>query len=165
MKRFFAAVAFACASQLACVGLAAAQQPYLGEVRLLPYNFCPTGWIMAQGQLLPISQNTALFSLYGTNFGGDGRTTFALPNLQGRAPYGPSAGEALGTAYSASSVTLTTTNQPHPLLATTAGQLLTTVKSDEKIHATGSNQTVTAQSPALALTWCVALQGIFPSRD
>lgn len=62
-----------------------AANPYVGEIMLLPGNFCPRGWASAQGQLLPISQNTALFSLLGTSYGGNGQTTFALPNLSGRA--------------------------------------------------------------------------------
>ena len=60
--------------------------PFVGEIRIFGFNFAPTGWAQCNGQLLPISQNTALFSLLGTNFGGDGRTTFALPNLQGKSP-------------------------------------------------------------------------------
>lgn len=63
-----------------------AQQPYLGEIRLVPYNFAPTGWANCDGQLLSISQNSALFSLIGTIYGGDGQTTFALPDLRGRVP-------------------------------------------------------------------------------
>ena len=59
---------------------------FLGEIRPFPYNFAPTGWALCDGQLLPISQNTALFSLLGTTYGGDGKSTFALPNLMGRAP-------------------------------------------------------------------------------
>jgi microcystin-dependent protein len=60
--------------------------PFVGEIRVFPYNFAPTGWALCNGQLLPISQNTALFSLLGTMYGGDGRTTFGLPNLQGAVP-------------------------------------------------------------------------------
>jgi microcystin-dependent protein len=60
--------------------------PFVGEIRVFPFNFAPTGWAMCNGQLLPISQNTALFSLLGTNFGGDGRSNFGLPNLQGSNP-------------------------------------------------------------------------------
>ncbi len=60
--------------------------PFIGQISLFPYNFAPRGWAACTGQLLPISQNTALFSLLGTNFGGDGQTTFALPNLSGKAP-------------------------------------------------------------------------------
>jgi microcystin-dependent protein len=60
--------------------------PFVAEIRIVPFNFAPTGWALCNGQLMPISQNTALFSLLGTTYGGDGRTTFALPNLQGSAP-------------------------------------------------------------------------------
>jgi microcystin-dependent protein len=61
-------------------------EPFIGQIELFPYNFAPKGWMTCTGQLLSISQNTALFSLLGTNFGGDGRTTFGLPNLQGKEP-------------------------------------------------------------------------------
>ena len=61
-------------------------EPFLGQIALFPFNFAPKGWMVCTGQVLNISQNTALFSLLGTNFGGDGRTTFALPNLQGKEP-------------------------------------------------------------------------------
>jgi len=70
-------------------------EAYLGEIRLVPYNFAPTGWALCQGQLLPISQNTALFSLLGTTYGGNGQSTFALPDLQGRTPVGIGQGPGL----------------------------------------------------------------------
>jgi microcystin-dependent protein len=69
--------------------------PFVAEVRIFPFNFAPRGWAFCNGQLLPISQNTALFSLLGTTYGGDGRSTFALPNLQGRAPLQPGHGPGL----------------------------------------------------------------------
>ncbi|MBL8650378.1 MAG: phage tail protein [Sphingopyxis sp.] len=72
-----------------------ATQSYLGELMQVGFNFCPLGWAQAAGQILPISQNTALFSLFGTNYGGDGRTTFALPNLSGRAANTPGNGPGL----------------------------------------------------------------------
>ena len=68
--------------------------PFVAEIRIVPFNFAPRGWAFCNGQLVPISQNTALFSLLGTTYGGDGRTTFALPNLQGTAPL--QAGQGLG---------------------------------------------------------------------
>ncbi len=67
-------------------------EPLMGEIRLFPYTFTPTGWLACQGQTLPISSNTALFSLLGTNFGGDGRTTFAVPDLRSINPFPPAAG-------------------------------------------------------------------------
>ena len=69
--------------------------PFLAEIRMFPFNFAPTGWATCDGQLLPISQNTALFSLLGTVYGGDGKSTFALPNLQGSAPMQPGQGQGL----------------------------------------------------------------------
>ncbi|MEQ9449107.1 MAG: tail fiber protein, partial [Rhodospirillaceae bacterium] len=82
--KLLGAAAAACAMATAVAPGASAQEPYLGEITIFPYNFCPRGWAPADGQLLPIAQNTALFSLYGTMYGGDGRTTFALPDLRGR---------------------------------------------------------------------------------
>src|SRR5512142_1974966 len=69
--------------------------PFIAEIRIFGFNFPPTGWAMCNGQILPISQNTALFSLLGTTYGGDGKTTFALPNLQGNAPLQPGQGPGL----------------------------------------------------------------------
>src|SRR6266480_2550241 len=69
--------------------------PFVAEIRIFPFNFAPTGWAFCDGQLLPISQNTALFSLLGTTYGGDGKSTFALPNLQGCAPMHPGQGPGL----------------------------------------------------------------------
>src|SRR5712691_3143496 len=71
--------------------------PFLGEIILVPYNFAPRGWAFCEGQLLPINQNTALFSLLGTTYGGDGRTTFALPDLRGRVPVGSGQGPGLSS--------------------------------------------------------------------
>src|ERR1700749_3333919 len=89
--------------------------PYLGEVRLFPYNFAPRGWMLCNGQLLSISQNTALFSLLGTIYGGDGRTTFALPDLRGRTPIHAGQGPGLanhpqGELAGAEAVTLGVSN-------------------------------------------------------
>jgi len=195
MKRLFASAALVAAFVFSCAGVASAQEPYLGEVRLFGYNWCPTGWAQANGQLLSISANTALFSLYGTNFGGNGQTTFGLPNLIGRAPYGygsTAPGQPFAALYGNASVTLTVGQLPahnHALLATSAspttnlpsGGLFATFPSNEKIYApsgspanaplsqtsigmTGNNQPVPTQSPALALNWCVATVGIYPSR-
>src|SRR6476469_1313020 len=85
--------------------------PFVAEIRIFPFNFAPTGWAECNGGLLPISQNTALFSLLGTNYGGDGRSTFGLPDLRGRAPLHPGAGPGLtprtiGEIGGADSVTL-----------------------------------------------------------
>jgi len=86
---------------------------FVAEIRIFPFNFAPTGWSFCDGQLMPISQNTALFSLLGTTYGGDGRSTFALPNLQGSAPMQPGQGAGLslrdlGETSGVESVTLLT---------------------------------------------------------
>ena len=83
------------ATGLLVSGTANAEEPYIGELKVLPYTFCPRGWAAAEGQLLPINQYQSLFSLYGTNFGGDGRTTFGLPDLRGRIPLGQGNGPGL----------------------------------------------------------------------
>ena len=103
---------------------------YLGQLALFPFNFAPVGWALCNGQVLPISQNTALFSLLGTQFGGDGRTNFALPELRGRAPIGQGQGPGLsvyniGSAQGVEQVTLNRTTTPShshgfPAFATTA---------------------------------------------
>ncbi|HTI72647.1 MAG TPA: tail fiber protein [Candidatus Limnocylindria bacterium] len=92
-------------------------EPFVAEIRILPYTFAPTGWAYCEGQLLPISQNTALFSLLGTNYGGDGKSTFALPDIRGRAPMHPGQGPGLTSRSLAEkggsdSVTLTTDQMP-----------------------------------------------------
>jgi microcystin-dependent protein len=167
-----------------------AQEQYVGEVRLVGFNFCPVGWLPATGQLLNIAQYQALFALYGTTYGGNGVQNFALPNLQGRAPVGSSTQEPLGAPFGASSVTLLIANLPphRPQLFASsagggtgnpAGALLATLPGNDyapagspadkpmsasAIGSIGSGQPVATQSPALAMTWCVAITGIFPSR-
>lgn len=196
MKRLLATAALAGALSAGWVNLATAQEMYLGEVRMFAYNWCPVGWQQAAGQLLSIQSNTALFSLLGTTFGGNGTTNFGLPNLSGRAPYGQLAngqGQPFGALYGQSTVTLTVANLPphtHQLFGTTAnegqpsptGGLLPTLNvSTQKFYATsgspanapmaagaigitGSAVPVNSQSPALSMNWCIATQGIYPSR-
>jgi microcystin-dependent protein len=102
--------------------------PFVAEIRIVPFNFPPTGWALCNGQLLPLSQNTALFSLLGTTYGGDGQSTFALPNLQGMAPMQPGQGAGLslrdlGESGGEPFVTLLTSEMPlhnHSLQATVA---------------------------------------------
>ncbi|MDQ0463542.1 microcystin-dependent protein [Caulobacter ginsengisoli] len=105
-------------------------QPFIGEVRMFGGNFAPSGWMLCQGQLIPISENDTLFNLIGTTYGGDGQETFALPDLQGRVPMHAGTAPAFGTTYQlgekggTESVTLTTQQMPvhnHPPLATTQG--------------------------------------------
>jgi microcystin-dependent protein len=101
--------------------------PFVAEIRIFPFNFAPTGWAICDGQLLPLSQNTALFSLLGTTYGGDGKSTFALPNMQGNAPMHPGQGPGLslhdlGEAGGSQTVSLLESEIPahsHGLMATT----------------------------------------------
>jgi microcystin-dependent protein len=113
MKRLIAIAALALALQMTGTRLASAQYQYLGEVRLFAFTFCPVDWMQASGQILQIAQYAPLYTLYGTLYGGDGRTTFGLPNLNGRAPYGSgTGGQPLGAVYGNSTVTLTINNLP-----------------------------------------------------
>jgi microcystin-dependent protein len=193
MKRLIAIAALASALQMTGTGLASAQEQYLGEVRLFGLNFCPIDWMQASGQILSISQFTALYSLYGTTYGGNGQTNFGLPNLNGRAPYGSgSPGQPLGAVYGNSTVTLTIANLPahtHQLFASTnppttntgQGGLSASFNAGDKVYAasgspanvpysptalgsTGGSLPLSIQSPALAMTWCVAVNGIYPTR-
>jgi microcystin-dependent protein len=170
-----------------------AQSQYVSEVRLFATNFCPVGWMPANGQILPIQQYIPLFSLLGVTYGGDGKTNFALPNLQGRAPTGVSATEPLGTAYGASTVALTQAELPKispkmnastaaPSTTSPSGALLGTPTSPQAgyappgspanklmsvnaIEPLGSGQPVPTQSPSLSMTWCIAYLGVFPPRN
>ena len=113
---------------LAALPAKAGNAPFVGEIMMVGYNFCPRGWANADGQLLPISQNTALFSLYGTTYGGDGRTTFGLPDLRGRVPvhlgHGPGLTDRrLGERSGQENITLNVNQLPshnHQLIATDA---------------------------------------------
>ena len=98
-------------------------EPFLSEIRIFSFNFAPKGWALCNGQFLPINQNQALFSLLGTTYGGNGQTTFALPNLQGRASIHEGAGHTLGEAAGSSAVTINMQTMPthmHPLTANMA---------------------------------------------
>jgi microcystin-dependent protein len=194
MNRHVATALLAGALSAAGVNLAAAQEMYVGELRQFGFNWCPYGWLQAAGQVLPISQYTPLFALIGTSFGGNGSSTFALPNLSGRAPYGQLAngqGQPFGAVYGQTQVTLTVSNLPahtHQLYGTSASPntnspgaaLLPTLPSAQHFFATGAqantpmastavgitgnNIPVSIQSPALSMNWCIATTGVFPSR-
>lgn len=164
--------------------------PFMGELRLFSFNYAPRGWAQASGQLLPINQNQALFSLFGTTYGGNGQTNFALPDLRGRAPRHVGA-YPQGASFGTESHTLTVAQLPAhshaaqasrsagdraaPFAQSTASILaaannvygpptsLTTL-SPSTIASVGGSQAHENRSPLLALNWCVALVGIFPSR-
>ena len=163
-------------------------EPFLSEIRIMSFNFPPKGWALANGQLLPINQNQALFSLLGTMYGGNGQTNFALPNLRGRVPIHMGSGHTLGEAAGSSAVTITQQTMPqhiHFMQATDAAastpqpsgnlfansgstfysnvqNLLTTAPST--IGNVGGSQAHSIQMPTLVLSFCIALQGTFPSQ-
>ena len=168
--------------------------PFLAEIRLFPFNYAPTGWAFCDGQLLSISQNTALFALIGTFYGGDGRSTFGLPNLQGSAALGVGQGPGLsqyfqGQIGGSQNVTLLTSEMPAhthalqgladpaesnsptgKLLArSTAGAVYGTAPAGSQLAPTsvsvqGSGLPHNNMPPYLTLNFCIALQGIFPQR-
>lgn len=170
-------------------------EPFLGQIQAFGFNFAPRGWAKCEGQLISIAQNTALFSLLGTLYGGDGRTTFALPDLRGRMPMHEGRGpgltvRTLGEKGGAESHTLTTAQIPSHSHAVqpgaTAGKasLDTPVgnfpaneggnayakSADAKMGAfqtdpTGGSQAHNNMPPYVVLNWCIAIQGIFPSRS
>ncbi len=131
-------------------------EPYLGAVELFAGNFAPRGWAVCAGQLLPISQNQALFSILGTTYGGDGVTTFALPDLRGRVPIGASNDYPLGTKVGEVNTTLTSANlAAHTHL----------VDGTTQTGIAGSSIPFQNMQPSLALTPLVQLQGVFPQRS
>jgi microcystin-dependent protein len=133
-------------------------EPFLGEIRMVGFNFAPSGWALCQGQLMPITQNTALFSLLGTMYGGNGQTTFGLPDLRSRSPVGMGQGAGLssitqGESSGTESVTLTTANMPmhtHPTSVQVAGVATSPVTAP-----TGTNSVLGASGtgPGSASIW------------
>lgn len=166
-------------------------QPFLGEIKMVSFNFAPKGWAFCNGQLLPINQDQALFSLLGTTYGGNGTTTFALPNLQGRVPLHVGQGIVLGQASGEINHTVIISEMPahthnlqgnlNPNPATQAnpspnlpGQLTIPIyggatslqtAAPASIANTGGSQPHTNLQPYLVINFCIALQGIFPSRN
>jgi microcystin-dependent protein len=165
-------------------------EPFLGELRIMSFIFPPKGWALANGQLLPINQNQALFSLLGTTFGGDGRVNFGLPDLRGRVPIkvgnghtqGEKGGEQAHTVSISEMPTHTHVLKPttNPAVANTppggsllgqsSGQFLysaptnVTAMAPNSIGNTGGSQAHLNMQPFLVLSFCIALQGIFPSQ-
>lgn len=162
-------------------------EPFLSEIRLMSFVFAPKGWALCNGQLLPINQNQALFSLLGTTFGGDGRVNFALPDLRGRVPIHTGSGHTLGERGGEQAHTLSiaelpththvlngttnTGNTPVPtnnILADSPSQLYAAPSSLTSLNSgavanTGGSQAHLNMQPFLTLSFCIALQGIFPS--
>jgi microcystin-dependent protein len=166
-------------------------EPFLGEIKIISWNFPPKGWTFCNGQLLPINQNQALFSILGTTYGGDGRVNFGLPNLQGRSPVHVGNGIALGELGGETAHTLNISEIPahnHMPMGSSAdaafpgagGNLWcahsspagvyntatdNTAMNPQCILPTGGNQPHENMSPYLVLNFVIALQGIFPSQN
>lgn len=167
-------------------------EPFLSEIRIMSFVFAPKGWALCNGQLLPINQNQALFSLLGTTFGGDGRVNFALPDLRGRTPIHVGSGHTLGERGGEQAHTLSISELPthtHVLSASSqtgnapvpfgpAGNVL--ASSPTQVYASpgnlvamnagsvttvGGSQAHLNMQPFLTLSFCIALQGIFPSPN
>ena len=163
-------------------------EPFLGEVKIISFNFPPKGWAFCNGQLLPINQNQALFSILGTTYGGDGRQTFALPNLQGHTPIHVGNGFVLGERGGEEAHTIIMSEMAahtHPVIgssntadATSPANNYWAVSGSFTVYAGNSNETMAPQlvgqaggnqphenlSPYLVLNFIIALQGIFPSQ-
>jgi microcystin-dependent protein len=168
-------------------------EPFLSEIRIMSFQFAPKGWALCNGQLLPINQNQALFSLLGTTFGGDGRVNFALPDLRGRTPIHVGSGHTLGERGGEQAHTLSIAELPeHVHVANATG-----VQADQNSNSpapsrvlaqsnfsfgwgpgttfqamspaelgnTGGSQAHLNMQPFLTLNFCIALQGIFPSPN
>jgi microcystin-dependent protein len=186
-------------------------EPFLGQIMIFAGNFAPRGWAFCDGRLLSIAQNTALFSILGTTYGGNGQTTFALPDLRGRLPVSAGQGPGLsnyqlGEMTGTENVSLTTTSMPahtHPITATatptvhasgrgdtdtvtdavpgtassgtpyaaspdgatTMNAGMVTVALSVQAGVSGGSQPFSVLQPLLALNFCIALEGIFPSRN
>lgn len=172
--------------------------PFVAEIRIFPFNFAPKGWAFCDGQLMPLSQNTALFSLLGTTYGGDGKSNFALPDLQGRAPMQPGQGPGLtlrdlGEASGSETVTLLESEMPahsHSMAAASdpaeapspspdrtparsrGGAAYQTDSSSDLVEIApqavapaGGSAPHNNMQPYLTFHFCIALQGVFPSRS
>ena len=166
-------------------------EPFLAEIRIFGFNFAPRGWAFCDGQILPINQNQSLYSLLGTTYGGDGRTSFALPDLRGRVPIHVSDGNRLGQksgeethaltvqempahhhAFQASSGAASTQAGAGNVLGSTDGAGLYVDKamrsvamSADQITEAGGGQPHENRQPFQVLNFCIALQGLFPSRN
>ncbi len=165
-------------------------EPFLSEIRLASFVFAPKGWALCNGQLLPINQNQALFSLLGTTFGGDGRVNFALPDLRGRTPIHEGSGHTLGERGGEQAHTLSIAELPthaHVLSGASNPATTDTPASTElmgqatidlyrsptsltaldpgSVSNVGGSQAHLNMQPFLTLSFCIALQGIFPSPN
>jgi microcystin-dependent protein len=163
--------------------------PFMAQVQIFSFNFAPQGWAMCNGQLLPINQNQALFSLLGTTYGGNGQTNFGLPNLQGKVPLHFGASFTLGQTGGETAHTLTLSEMPshtHQAKGSSDGpgspspsnaywpsntgfapydSVTNTTMAPAAVSNIGGSQPHNNMSPYLVLNFCIALQGVFPSRN
>ncbi len=178
----------------ASINTARAQDPYIGEIRMFTGNFAPRSWLLCHGQLLPINQYSALFSILGTTYGGDGVSTFALPDLRGRVAIGEGQGPGLnqtnlGEKKGEEAVNLTVNNLPSHNHSTNSNETVVvkkesvrsvnmntadhaTVTTDEEgnneqstTSYTGNSQPVNNMQPSLTINYIICLEGIYPSRN
>lgn len=162
-------------------------QPFIGEVRLVPYNFAPRGWAFCDGQLMSIAENEALFALIGTIYGGNGQTNFGLPDLRGRVVQHQNQSFQIGESFGVESVTLTASQMPahghqmhvNPVSRGTASPInnVLTSSGNAQVYGSsgdvvmnistsaGSNQPHDNRQPYLVLHYVIALEGIFPSQN
>ena len=163
-------------------------EPFLAEIRMVGFNFAPRGWAFCDGQILPINQNQSLYSLLGTTFGGDGRTSFALPDLRGRTPIHVGNGHNQGQKSGVETVTLSTAEIPaHQHVAKASndnagvtdpagnalGRILNGYASPGPlvqlrtgtVANAGGGQSHNNMQPYQAVSFCIALRGLFPSRN
>lgn len=163
-------------------------EPFLSEIRIMSFNFAPKGWAMCNGQFLPINQNQALFSLLGTTYGGNGQTTFALPDFRARVPVHEGQGFTLGQTAGQNAHTITQSEMPQHIhfafgtgnngdtvipvgsvlgggTGVYAGPSSLTTMSPDSVTNIGGSQPHENRQPYLALTFCIALIGIFPSQN
>jgi microcystin-dependent protein len=164
-------------------------EPFLSEIKIVSFNFPPKGWALCNGQFLPINQNQALFALLGTTYGGNGQTTFALPNLRGRVPIHMGNGHTLGEAAGSTSVTVNIQQLPTHLHGLQASSNASNTTADptnaflgfvnggygqpaslatlnpQSVTSVGGSQPHNNMMPYLVLNYIIALQGIFPSRN
>lgn len=164
-------------------------EPFLSEIKIVSFNFAPKGWALCNGQFLPINQNQALFALLGTTYGGNGQTTFALPNLRGRLPIHMGNGHTLGEAAGSTAVTVNIQQMPQhlhfenaqpteqnsqlPAAGAVMCQASNVYRTPDNLIAlnpasvtnVGGSQPHNNMMPYLTLNFIIALQGIFPSRN
>ncbi len=167
-------------------------EPFLAEIRIVGFNFAPRGWALCDGQILPINQNQSLYSLLGTTYGGNGQTSFALPDLRGRTPIHTGNGYSEGQRFGEETHTLSSAEMPQhghtgrasaeeatePAVTAAGSEVLATAGApvyhdagnltalgSGSVSSVGGGQAHENMQPFITLNFCIALQGLFPSRN